>query len=491
MNSLAVVALYLGAVLALGLWSHRRLRATSDDFWIATRSIGPVLLLTSLFGTHMTAFSLLGASGEAYRRGIGVFALMASSSALVVPVALLLLAPRVWELGRRHGFLNQLDLLRARWASEPVALLFFALVVLFLLPYLVIGVKGGGIALHEISKGAVAEWVGSFAMCGVVLAYVTAGGLRGTAWANALQTVVFTALGVVSVGVVLGRSGGLGAALAAVRDEAPQLLVPGASIRPLELVSYIAIPLSVASFPHLFMHWLTAREARSFRLPVLAYPTCVALVWLPSVLLGVLGAAQVPGLVGPEANSVLLKVIDLHAGDLLAGLLAAGVFAAVMSSLDSQSLALSGLFAEGLVRRWSGDRLDEGRRILLGRAFVVTVLATAFVLSILVERSIFRMGVWSFSGFTALAPVVIAALFWRRATAAGALASLVTTAALWTGFLVRSWSEPGYTVGGTGVMPVVAMLAASTVVLAVVSGFSRPPEPDRLAAFFPAAEAER
>ena len=52
---------------------------------MATRTIPAFVLLMSLFGTHMTAFSLLGASGESYRTGIGVFSLMASSSALVVP----------------------------------------------------------------------------------------------------------------------------------------------------------------------------------------------------------------------------------------------------------------------------------------------------------------------------------------------------------------------------------------------------------------------
>ena len=48
------------------------------------RSIGGFVLLMSLFGTHMTAFSLLGASGEAYHRGIGVFALMESAQGVLM-----------------------------------------------------------------------------------------------------------------------------------------------------------------------------------------------------------------------------------------------------------------------------------------------------------------------------------------------------------------------------------------------------------------------
>ena len=81
---LTVIVLYLAVVLSVGLFAHRRSRGTGEDFYVASRSIGPFVLLMTLFGTNMTAFSILGASGEAYRQGILVYALMGSSSALVV-----------------------------------------------------------------------------------------------------------------------------------------------------------------------------------------------------------------------------------------------------------------------------------------------------------------------------------------------------------------------------------------------------------------------
>ena len=85
--TLLVIGLYLAGVLSIGFLSHRLFRGTGEDYFVATRTIGPFVLLMSLFGTHMTAFSLLGASGEAHRVGIGVFSLMASSSAIVVPAS--------------------------------------------------------------------------------------------------------------------------------------------------------------------------------------------------------------------------------------------------------------------------------------------------------------------------------------------------------------------------------------------------------------------
>jgi SSS family solute:Na+ symporter len=96
-------------------------------------------------------------------------------------------------------------------------------------------------------------------------------------------------------------------------------------------------------FPHLFIHWLTARRAAHFRYTVVFYPLFIAIVWVPSVLLGVLGNDAFPGLAGPAANSILVRLIDAYAPGLLAGLLAAGVFSACMNSVDSQALALGNM----------------------------------------------------------------------------------------------------------------------------------------------------
>lgn len=476
--TLTVVVLYVLFVLGIGVASRSQLLRSGEDFFVASRSIGPVVLLLSLFGTHMTAFSLLGASGEAYRRGIGVFALMASSSALIVPAVFLGVGVPLWRLGRRHGFVTQTELFEARWGSRAVGRLLFGLLIVFLLPYLLIGIKGAGITLTQITDGSIPEWLGSLALCAVVLIYVGLGGVRGTAWANAFQTTIFLVLGGLAAVLIVRESGGLGAIFDAVNDQRPELLVRGTLITPSEMLSYMLIPLSVGMFPHIFMHWLTARSGAAFRLPVVAYPLCVAAVWLPSVLLGVAGAVQIPGLEGPTAGSVLIRMIELNTPAIMAGLLAAGVLAAVMSSLDSQVLAMG-----TLISRTVGTNRDERsarRQISLARMAVVGVMLVAFLLSITVDRSLFRLGVWSFTGFAALFPLPVAALYWRRSTAVGAIACMVTVAVTWTLSLVQAWGE-GHA-GGT--MPVALLLVASTAALVVGSLLSRPAPSETVRLFF-------
>ena len=488
--TLAIIIVYLGLVLLVGSLSYRLFRGTGEDYFVASRTIGPFLLLMSLFGTNMTAFAILGASGEAYHEGIGVFGLMASISALVIPSVFFFVGTRVWALGKRHGFLTQVQFFRARWESGVLGLVLFVVLIALLIPYLLIGVMAGGSTLNQITGGQVPDWVGGLMVCAVVMTYVCYGGLRGTAWANTFQTLVFMILGGLAFFVIVDAMGGFSKALAKVAAQHPELLVRGENIKPLKLLTYTCIPLSVGMFPHMFMHWLTARGARTFRYPLMVYPLCIAAVWIPSVLLGILGSVDFPGLKGPAANSILVKMIGLHAPELLAGLLAAGVFAAVMSSLDSQVLSIGTMFTQDIVRYYGfQNQMSEKMQIFYGRLFVAGMLLLTYVISLFSARSIFKLGVWSFTGFAALFPVVVAALFWRRSTKQGALAAILSVALLWTYFFFQGWQTPGYTVGGTGLMPVAVILAVATLAMVVVSLLTRPPDAAVVGKFFDGAEA--
>ena len=487
--TVAIIFAYLAIVLLVGNLSHRFFRGTGEDYFVASRSIGPFLLLMSLFGTNMTAFAILGASGEAYHEGIGVFGLMASASALIIPCVFFFVGTRVWALGKEHGFLTQVQYFRARWDSDALGLLLFAVLIALVIPYLLIGVMGGGITLHQISGGQVPEWVGGLLVCAVVVTYVCYGGLRGTAWANTFQTLVFMVLGGVAFFTIVSSMGGFTQAMSSVAEHHPELLVRGEHIKPLKLLTYTCIPLSVGMFPHMFMHCLTARSAQTFRYPLMFYPLCIAVVWIPSVLLGVLGSVDFPGLKGAQANSVLVRMIELHAPEVLAGLLAAGVFAAIMSSLDSQVLSIGTMFTQDIVRHYGfHDRMSERKQILWGRLFVVAILALTFLLSLVSARSIFKLAIWSFSGFAALFPVVVAALFWKRSTKYGALASVISVVILWCYFFFQGWRTPGYTLGDAGVMPAAVILAASAAAMIVGSLLSRPPPSQVVKRFFSAAE---
>src|SRR5687768_16677171 len=122
-----VVFAYLAVVLYIGIFAFRRAAAANaEDFFLAGRSIGPTVFLLSLFGTNMTAFSILGASGHAFTNGIVTYGLMASSSALVIPVTLFAIGTRLWALGRRNGFMTPVQMFRDRWECAHIGTVIFA-----------------------------------------------------------------------------------------------------------------------------------------------------------------------------------------------------------------------------------------------------------------------------------------------------------------------------------------------------------------------------
>ena len=78
-----IILAYLALLVVLGLISNRAFRGTASDFFLASRGIGSFFLLMSLFGTTMTAFALIGSTGESFKAGIGVYGKMASASGIV------------------------------------------------------------------------------------------------------------------------------------------------------------------------------------------------------------------------------------------------------------------------------------------------------------------------------------------------------------------------------------------------------------------------
>ena len=292
--------------------------------------------------------------------------------------------------------------------------------------------------------------------------------------------------------VIINKLGGLSTAMNSIAENNPELLIRGEKIKPMALLTYTFIPLSASMFPHMFMHWLSAKSAKTFKYPIIFYPVCIAIVWIPSVLLGIMGSIDFAGLKGPAANSVLIQMVANYAPGVLGGLLAAGIMAAIMSSLDSQTLSLGTMFTQDIVRQYGyKNKLTEKQQVLFGRIFVLAILLITFFISLVSNRSIFGLAIWSFTGFASLLPLAVAALFWKRSTKIGGYASVLSVMILWVYFFIKGWQIPGYTVDGDGLMPVAVILIVSSAAMIIGSLLSKPPAPEVVDKFFPKQSISR
>ena len=535
---LLIILGYLLLLLGLGFFSNRLFRGTKADYQVASHSIGPFLLLMSLFGTTMTAFALVGSTGQAYRQGIGVYGMLASSSGIIHSLCFFLIGVKVWTLARKNGYTTQIEFFRDRLDSDLIGLLLFPILVGLVVPYLLIGViSSGGViqamtaglapdlawfqsfqadqTINPATHGGVPPWLGSLLICLVVLTYVFYGGMRGTAWANAFQTAVFMVLGVVTFYAIANRLGGKESFLENVRYLSSVVPVSHSTRENMgrgQFLMYLLIPLSVGMFPHVFQHWMTAKSAKTFKAPVILQPLFIMIVWVPCILIGVwtFGVYSSPELhpAGPslpslpngvvDANKILPFLVKTHTGAILGGFLAAGILAAIMSSLDSQFLCLGTIFTNDIVTHYAGkNRLSDRQQVVLTRSFIVAIVALTYFLSLGNVRSVFAMGVWCFSGFAALFPLVVAALYWRGLSAWGAISSVLATMIAWILLFSKGLQVPleqgglsaylvTITIGGEEYLlkPVVVMVACSMLSMILVSWITPKPRSEVLERFF-------
>ncbi len=533
-----VVFIYLASVLYIGIFAFRRSahRNEAEDYFLAGRSLGVVVFLLSLFGTNMTAFALLGSSGHAFANGIVTYGLMASSSALIVPLSLFFIGTRMWALGKKYGFMTPVQMFRDRWECGHIGTVITVVQAALLIPYIIIGVMGGGTTMNAISGGRIPFWVGGAIVALVVMSYVFFGGMRGTAWVNAFQTTLFLLFGAIALGVIGAGMGGFGQAVSELAaSPATSALLTRERVSPLYFFSYTFIPLSSICFPHIIIFCLTAERVQHFKKTVILYPLCMLAIWLPAVFLGVTAnrAVEVPAIqaklearktlatqsatLSPEqkvelrakaaGDDILVRLLEHYAPLWLVGLLGAGIMAAVMAS-DSQILALSTMFTEDIFAFYEGKaRFGEAAQVRTGHIFVILITIVAYVIALRWPQSIFDLAVqFAFSGYSTLLPLLVGALFWRRSTKWGALAVTLWAAAAVLAVAVFQAVVPAPTPGtevgfgslfgqamvsrtaaGTavlGFLPVVPMVIISALLMLVVSLLTAKPSEQTIRRYF-------
>ena len=519
MIPLIVIAIYLSIVVYISIFAFRQGKSTGEDFFLASRTIGSLVFFLSLFATNMTAFAILGSSGLAYKQGIGVFGLMATSSGLVIPMSLFFIGTRLWALGKKFGHMTQVQYFRDRWECSAIGTVIFALSVAMLIPYMIISIKGGGEVLSNISQQMgpdgklvplINETIGCLIVAVTVTVIVFFGGMRGTVWVNIFQTILFLLFGFVAVWAISQKLNfsDIIKEMGASKTEAS--LVTRSKVNPWFFWSYTLVPLSSIMFPHMSIMCLSARKVSAFKRTVVVYPIAIMLIWLPCVFLGVIGAHVMPGL--EKTDGILLRMLATYADPLLAGILGAGIISAVMGSDCHQVLAISTMFTKDIFQYYGGEKkYGEKGAVYFGRAFILVITVVAYFIALYTKESIFDLAVrFAFSGFAAMAPVMVGALFFKRSTKWGALASTLYVGGMLTGAYALSQAyalpkefkapfAPLWKVGETLVLTiykngdirffnmhmVVPMVFGSAIAMVLVSLVTPPPSSATIEKYFP------
>jgi len=116
------ITLYVASLLLLG-WAGRAARKedTLQDFYLAGRGFGFIVLLLTLYATQYSGNTFFGVAGATYRLGFAW--LIAVHYMLAIIVFYLAFAPKLHTLSRSRGYVTPVDYLRDRFDSRAISLL--------------------------------------------------------------------------------------------------------------------------------------------------------------------------------------------------------------------------------------------------------------------------------------------------------------------------------------------------------------------------------
>jgi SSS family solute:Na+ symporter len=211
---LILLIVYSIGVIGFGVWTSRLVRGSSD-FFVAGRSLGPGLILTSMLAANIGAGSTVGVAGLAYQQGISAW-WWVGSAGLGSFVFAFVVAPRLWRLAAANNFYTTGDYLEFRYGPTVRALV--AVIICVGSLALLAGQLIAGAGILNVITGA-PRWLGALIGAAIMTIYFVSGGLIGSAWVNTVQLVVMMVGFAVALPVVFDRVGG-GAGL--VQPPAPE-----------------------------------------------------------------------------------------------------------------------------------------------------------------------------------------------------------------------------------------------------------------------------
>ena len=152
-----VLAFYLVGLLSLGVISLLRSRRATNaetDYYLAGRGQGVIVTSLTIMATFFSSFAILTFPGWIYEGGIAP--MLYALNLPVAAVAIYLLGNRIRRIGRKRGYITPADMVADYYGDSPALRIIVALTgALYVIPYVVIQIKGGGLLADGLLEGGV------------------------------------------------------------------------------------------------------------------------------------------------------------------------------------------------------------------------------------------------------------------------------------------------------------------------------------------------
>ena len=447
---LTAIVLYLAGTVLIGIVYSRRSAKDTGSFYLGGRKLGPLVTAMSAEASDMSSWLLMGLPGVAYFTGIADAAWTAIGLCIGTYLNFLFVAKRLRIYSEELGAITVPEFISKRFGDKRNILLGIAalIILIFFIPYTASGFAAVGKLFNSLFGF---DYMTTMLIGAVIISlYTILGGFLAVSTTDFIQSIVMSIALIVVLIFGIQVAGGWGS----VMENASQIsgylsLTNLANVVTKEsspygiitICSTLAWGLGYFGMPHILVRFMGIKDPNKLALSRRVATGWVIISMGVAILIGIVGLAlSGSGAIlsfesASAAEAVIVKIADLlstHgiAAALMAGIILAGILASTMSTADSQLLAASSSVSEDLLRRMLGIRMSDKTTMWVARLTVVVIALIAIFLAGDPNSSVFTIVSFAWAGFGAtFAPVMLAALFWKRANLCGALAGMISGAA--------------------------------------------------------------
>ncbi|MGO2052243.1 sodium/proline symporter [Glutamicibacter sp. BW80] len=432
------IAFYMAVMLGIGYIAFRR-TSNIDDYMLAGRGLKPWVAALSAGASDMSGWLLMGLPGAIYLGGL---------HEAWIAIGLLIGAWANWKFVaprlRSYTAISQNAITipsffekRLKDRKHLLRIASAVIILVFFTFYVSSGMVAAG-KFFEASFG----WPylnGMIFVAIITLLYTLFGGFLGASLTDVAQgLLMFTALIAVPIVAVIqmGDFGSLASKITEVNPEAFNLFssFTGSNwfLAVVAIFSTAAWGLGYFGQPHIIVRFMALRspgEAKTARRIGIGWMFLASAGAIATSLVGVAYFADEP-LTDASSETVFLLLSQIFFHPLIAGLVLAAVLAAIMSTMSSQLIVCSSALVEDLYNI-TGRKASPKALVMLGRTGVLIVSVIATLLALSPSSSILDLVSFAWAGFGgSFGPIVLLALYWRKLTALGGFAGMVSGAAV-------------------------------------------------------------
>ena len=477
--AIVLVAIVLG-LLAVSLTRLSKVK-TKADFLVAGRSLPAFVLIFTLLSSWIGSGSLLGGAENAYKHGFS--ALWQAGGGWAGLLLIYFIAPRA----RKFAQFTIPDLLEARYNQVARVLGVIATLFAFtaITSYQLIG---GGDILHLVFPDAITPTLGKYIIAGFVIAFTAIAGMSSVAYTDLAIGLMATATMLVALPVLMHSAGGWTHITQALPATHFQFLGDFTIVQAMELM--VPTMLLMLGNQSMYQKFFSAKSAKDARVAVVGWIIGTVILETVIVALAVVGSVLFPtGEVSQHPREILAYTALHGLPALLGALLMGAVFAKIISTANNYLFSpATNLVNDVFVRYIARDA--SNKRVLLISRLMVVLLGVWSLWQALGTESVLQKTIYAYTIYAAaLTPVVLAAFYSRRATAAGAATAIGAGT-----FVTVFWNTPWiahhlpkmYADPDFAIFPA---LGAALLGLVVVSVFTKPPNKEHLDLFHGTAES--